>query len=452
MVTIRNYIDIDVGDLSKGEWQRLFRNLRYMDAERNVYEPWRIMRSKEQVRIPRGAWFLLPDHVQYQDQRSFPRARKHEFKIELDAKLPDGREFTGQKRALAKMIEQEQGILIRQPGSGKTQIVLAFVAQVGTITLVLVHTDDLIAQWQQYAKDAIPEIKVGLIQGPTVDVQQLTLATVQTFSNILLENPKKWRDVFGAVILDEAHHAAAVSFERCLNLLAAKYRFGVTASPTRADGRHPYMQLVIGPIIYKQKYQSPVPVEVIPLKSGFKFNYRGRMDWGRLQEAITLDEDRNALIASQAVREAKKGHSVLILSRRIEHINQMYDHIALAFEFDEGWLQLVEILTGERSKKDRRRILKDFRSGKVRVVLATQLADEGLDIPRLSRVFLTYPGKHDGRLLQQVGRALREHTDKTDARIYDVVDDRIMPLRRQWMKRKQWYKSANISIRKRKVA
>jgi superfamily II DNA or RNA helicase len=63
-------------------------------------------------------------------------------------------------------------------------------------------------------------------------------------------------------------------------------------------------------------------------------------------------------------------------------------------------------------------------------------------------VVLTFPGKHDGRIVQQVGRALREHDLKTEAIIYDIVDDRIGPLRRQWMERKRAYKKMKIKVRK----
>jgi superfamily II DNA or RNA helicase len=99
--------------------------------------------------------------------------------------------------------------------------------------------------------------------------------------------------------------------------------------------------------------------------------------------------------------------------------------------------------------RKREQLVKNFRSGKLRCVLATQLADEGLDVRRLNRVFLVHPGKAEGRIIQQVGRALRAHADKKDAAIYDFVDDRISVLRKQWMWRKQAYKGMKIPVKKR---
>jgi superfamily II DNA or RNA helicase len=106
-----------------------------------------------------------------------------------------------------------------------------------------------------------------------------------------------------------------------------------------------------------------------------------------------------------------------------------------------------EILTGKRPKEDRKSILEDFRAGALKCVLATQLADEALDVPILNRVVLTHPGKHEGRLIQQIGRAIRQHPDKTDAVIYDVFDGRVGVLRRQWAQRKQAYKKAGIKVK-----
>jgi superfamily II DNA or RNA helicase len=246
---------------------------------------------------------------------------------------------------------------------------------------------------------------------------------------------------FGCVILDECAHAAADSFADILNAMPAMYRFGFTASETRADGNHPYTRFVLGPIIYKHKFESKIPISVVPVKEAkFNYGYRGSWDWRNLIEALVNDEVRNALIASIADEEIDLGNSTLILSREIKHLENIQ---AQMIHKDE-----VPILKGELPAAERHDILNKFRSGEITCVLATQLADEALDVPILSRVILTFPGKHDGRLIQQIGRALREHEGKTESVIYDVVDDRIGPLRRQWMLRKAAYKKLNIKLRK----
>lgn len=437
---IDSYVTVPVEALSRKEWERLERAVSYVDASGMPYTALRPKRRQNAVQLPRGAWAHLPDHVAYRDKRVCPAkpTLKLADDFELDAKLDDGREFHGQKEAVAAMFREEQGLIIRPPGTGKTQIAVAFLAKCKTRALVLVHTEDVLDQWRRYLLDAgIPEDRIGLIQGRTLRIRQITLCMVQTFHNMMLEHAEIWRDRFGAVIVDEAHHAPANTWEVILNNLSARYRFGLTASPTRADGHHPYIRLLIGPVIHEQKFHSAVDVEVHAVKTDFKFRYRGRYDWGNLLRAVISDDERNDEIARIAVAESNRGNSILILSRRIEHLEQIAERIG------DG----CEILTGRKNSRERKSILADFRAGRVRVLLATQLADEALDVPILSRVMLVHPGKAEGRIIQQIGRAIRAHPLKSNAVIYDFYDHNVRVLKRQFQNRLRIYNKLKIKVK-----
>lgn len=442
-ITVDNYLTVPLKSLSPGEWDRLFKRMSYTDNEFNTHEPWRILTNKGAVRLPRGAWSLLPDHIRYVDKRSCPEEPLVDFMRTLDGTVGE-QTYTGQRAALKAMLREEQGLIVAQPGFGKTNVALAFISVARTKTLVLVHTHDLLQQWVENAEDAVPGMEVGVIAGQIQEVCHLTISTVQTFHKLMVDDPAFWKRQFGCIILDEAHHAAASTFEEILNRSAARFRFGFTATPTRSDGKHPYMRLVIGPIIYRHKFELPVPAEVVALKSGFKMSpgYRGRHDWRRLLDTLIRDPERNALIASTALREIAEGNTVLILSSEKEHLRLIYEAM--------GSPKKVEILTADRKKKDRDQVLKDFRRGKVVCVLATQLANEGLDVPRLNRIMLTYPAKHDGGIIQKVGRTLRKYKGKKNAIVYDMVDDKIRPLKRQWSMRLQAYRHMGIPLRQRK--
>jgi superfamily II DNA or RNA helicase len=439
-VKVSSDILLGPSELTPIELRQLFKKLAFLDGEQNEVKPYRVERGG-QIRLPRGAWALLPDHVRYHDDRIRPiRLDALGFDLELDA---EG--FSGQKAALEAIMQEEQGLVIAQPGFGKTAVALAAFHESQTTALVLVHTEDIFNQWVGYIKRYMPDADVGTIQGSQWRLGDITVGMVQTITRQMTRY-RRLAHRFGMVIVDETHHAPAESWEKILNETPAHYRLGFTATESRADGMHPLMRHLIGPVIFKQAFELKVPTKIIPLKSGFQFTYRGRYDWGRLQDALIKNDDRNALIAKTIARQMKKGHSCLVLSRRIEHLEQIHEHLRLALDFDEGWIQLVTTLTGQVPKPRRLKMLKDFRAGEIKCILATQLADEALDVPILSRVFLTYPGKHDGRIIQQVGRALREHDEKNDALIFDVVDDRIGPLRRQWMERKQTYGKLGIKI------
>lgn len=434
---VDNFLRVKINELSPDQWRKIERSLTFMKDNGDVVISYRRLVTRGEYHLPRGAWSVMPDEIRYRDQRVAPRMPKLNFIVKLDDVEKDPR-YKGQLAAVESMFENEQGLIVRPPGTGKTQIALAFASLAQTRTLVLVHTEDILNQWIEYVGDAIPELegKVGIVRGDKCEIGHITIGTIQTLQRYLPQ--RKWWDQFGCVIADEAHHVSAPSWEAVINGTKAKYRFGFTASLTRADGMHPTMRFIIGPVIHRQKFSSPVKLSVVPVKTKFKMVYRGAFDWQRLVNKLVENEERNTKIAQIAQREAKKGNSVLVLSRRIEHLERIAERIS-----DNR----LEILTGARSKADRKRILKNFRTGKIRILLATQLADEALDVPRLNRVLLTHPGKHEGRIIQQIGRAIRSHPTKQDAVIFDFVDWRVAVLRRQWNERRRTYKQARISVK-----
>lgn len=433
-MVVDSKLTLNWDELSRREWEKLFKQLTFINPKGEMVQCFR--RTLDAVQLPRGAWNLVPDHVTYEDNRVCPDMPPLKFTIKLDDLEMDER-FAGQSKAVDEMVAAEQGQVIRAPGTGKTQIALGFISEARTRSLVLVHTHDILRQWVRYAQNALPDVEIGIIQGKTVEVGHLTIATVQTFKNFITQADEEWLAQWGCVIADECHHGAAPTWEAILNSMPAYFRFGFTASATRADGMEPAIKYIIGPVIHKQKFSSPVDLKVVPVKTNFKYMYRGHWDWTRLIERLVKDDGRNRQIAEIADREIRKGNSVLVLSRRIEHLERISERMS----------EESEILTGKRSKKDRERILRGFTNGRVGAVLATQLADEALDVPRLNRIMLVHPGKHEGKLVQQIGRAIREFPTKKDARIYDLVDFRVGILRRQWNQRKKAYKKIGISVK-----
>jgi superfamily II DNA or RNA helicase len=439
-VIVNNFIRVENDELTQRQWRKLFKDLTFINDNGEVVECYRQLITRGYTKLPRGAWSLLPGSVRYHDQRAFPKGKQFHFNVKLDDISKDER-FRGQSDAVEAMFSEEQGIIIRPPGTGKTQIALAFLARAGTRSLVIVHTEDIMNQWIEYAHEAVPDARIGVIRGKRYEIGDITIGTVQTLRRYMHSHDKRFWAQFGCVILDEAHHAAAASFEQVLNSCPAKYRFGFTASETRADGMHPSMKFIIGPVIHKQKFSSPVKLTVVPIRTKLNFMYRGAFDWSTLLDTLISDDKRNRQIAEVVDNEINSGNSILVLSRRIEHLERIGSFV----ESDS-----IEILTSKRRSKDRKRILKEFREGDIKCLLATQLADEALDVPRLNRVALTHPGKHEGRIIQQIGRAIRKYPEKQDAIIYDFVDWKIRVLRRQWSERKRTYRKNNIWIQLRR--
>lgn len=93
----------------------------------------------------------------------------------------------------------------------------------------------------------------------------------------------------------------------------------------------------------------------------------------------------------------------------------------------------------EKSRKKRADILERAAARELDLLLATSLADEGLDLPILSKVFLTYPSRARARITQRLGRLMRPHPLKGKAVLYDFVD-RVGVLKAQARQRQCLYR------------
>jgi hypothetical protein len=250
-VRLDSIITLDKSELTRQEWEVLFRKLTYMDADETEIMAFEYVPGKDVVRLPRGVLDMLPAKpYDVTDLRSCPPMPKLQYMKQLDA---EG--YAGQSEAVREMFKREYGQVIAPPGRGKTEIVLAFAAACRTRTLVIVHTNSLFKQWVSRAAESVPGMSVGKIQGQTCQVGHITIAMAQTLKRYLRAGGKFWRQ-FGCVVVDEAHHAAAETWEWLLNTSPAHYRFGVTASEKRSDGRQPSVRYNIGPVIYKLKFES----------------------------------------------------------------------------------------------------------------------------------------------------------------------------------------------------
>ncbi len=221
------------------------------------------------------------------------------------------------------------------------------------------------------------------------------------------------------VLVHNCHHVSAKSYRDVLLRLPAKYRFGLTATPDRADGLGKFLELTIGPIVYRLEPRALVEaghlvaprVEVV--KTDF---FPATDDFVELVSELTQDPDRNALIVALARREADAGHIVLILTGRVDHAEALARKCTV-------FGAPASALTSNTAKKQRDLTLERFRSGEIRIVCATTLADEGLDVPRLSRLILATPAKAQGRTMQRLGRLMRQHRGKDQPVLFDIVDE-----------------------------
>ena len=390
----------------------------------------------DELRLPRGAIHTLRRLValegvvvQCDDRRVLPAERLDEVPA------PPLRPY--QERALQPMVNVTQGTLVLPCGGGKTRLGLAALARLRTPTLILVHTLDLAEQWRGQLCELLT-IEAGLIGDGEETIKPVTVALVQALVRWEAPRLDALLERFGLLIVDEAHHCPSTTFRAVVNRCPARYRFGLTATPEREDGLTPLLDLFLGPAVVTVTHEELVAAGVLTLpevrviETGFTFAYAGADDYARMLDALVRDGERNGLIAEQVASEARAGHLCLVLSGRIDHCETM-----------AGLLRArgvqAELLTGLVKKERRAKLLAQARVGRLAVLVATTLADEGLDLPVLSRVFLIYPSRARGRTLQRLGRLMRTHPGKTEAVLFDFVDRKVPVLRRHHVERRRLY-------------
>lgn len=142
-----------------------------------------------------------------------------------------------------------------------------------------------------------------------------------------------------------------------------------------------------------------------------KKEHEKRARWQITQETLQSNEARNSAIVSLINQEVAQGHSVLCLVGAIEHGD------ALAARVPDA--RLAHSKLGVRVRRD---TIAGFRDGSLRVLFATSLADEGLDVPRASRLVLAAGGRSAAKLEQRAGRVLRPFEEKSGGVIHDFLD------------------------------
>ncbi len=355
---------------------------------------------------------------------------------------PVGFGFSGELRdyqetAVAAALGAEQGVIVAPCGAGKTTIALAVIARADQPALVLVSSLDLLEQWVDRARAHLGVEAARCAEG-RIEIGNLTVATVQS-----ARDPARLaalRDRFGLVLLDECHHTPAQTFADLVSSFPARFRFGVTATPTRADGLETLTGHYLGPVVHTVATSALVDAghlvrpKYVTVATDFTFPYGGPSDWHPLLEALVASPERNRLIADTIAADCASGVVGLALTGRVAHAEHLRDLLAA-----RGLR--VAALTGGASKAERQGSLERARDGSIDVIVATQLADEGLDVPRLARMFLCFPGRSETRLLQRIGRIMRPHADKAVPEVKDFVDARVGVLANQAEKRAQAFSS-----------
>ena len=345
--------------------------------------------------------------------------------------------YNYQEEAACEAIRIKNGVLVMPAGSGKTQTALKVASNIRHKTLWITHTLDLLNQSYQRAKDN-GITGLGKIADGKVDIgRHITFATVQTLSKLDLS---KYKDTWGTIIVDECHRvcgtpASVTMFYKCISSLSARYKIGLTATPERKEkGTEKAMFSLLGEVIAEVPKEAvkKLHAQINIVHTGYKLGDEatksdGTIDYTMASNLIGQDTARNNLILNKLFQN--KEHYCLVLGDRVEHLKKLQKE-----------LQLGEVIHGSTNKKLREGALECMRKGHIHFLFATyQLAKEGLDIPRLDRLFLVAPRDDKAVIVQSVGRIERCFEGKDQPIVYDFVDEGEY-FQKKYKKRKTIYK------------
>jgi len=255
---------------------------------------------------------------------------------------------------------------------------------------------------------------------------------------------------YGHVIVDECHHLPAVSFERVLAEVRARFITGLTATPQRRDGHHPIIEMQLGPVRFtvdarSQAAQHPFNHSLIIRETRFDQDDSGDLRIQELYRRLVGDQQRNNLIFDDVLHALEEGRSPILLTERKEHLEYFADRL-------RKFTRNLIVLQGGRSAKRRRDDLNQLAAipdNEERLVLATgRYIGEGFDDARLDTLFLALPVSWKGTLIQYAGRLHRLHPDKTEVRIYDYVDSGVPMLVRMFERRLRGYRAIGYNAEK----
>ncbi|MBA4388343.1 MAG: DNA helicase [Verrucomicrobia bacterium] len=329
------------------------------------------------------------------------------------------------------LIDTGKGQIVLATGLGKTVVMAEVVAELFRDNLIehgraliLAHTRELVDQlhrsfWLQLPKWVPTQHFVGGER--PVDWDGLVFATVQSvFSNVENLPP------FGLILIDEAHHIGASTFQRTIEELKPRMLGGVTATPWRGDG-FDLNQLLGRPLVQVGIADG--------LQRGFlsDVDYRlcaDNLDWNFVQSCSkhkyslsqlnrrliipTRDDEAARIIKDTFDSEMRRGG--IVFCPTVLHATSMAAVL-------RRYGLTAECVSGDTSPREREAVMLRFRAGDIQLVTSVDLFNEGVDVPDVDLIVFMR-ATHSRRIfVQQLGRGLRLSMNKDKVIVLDFVTD-----------------------------
>lgn len=325
--------------------------------------------------------------------------------------------------ALQAMRDQHKTIalLYHTTGTGKTVTAVMDAKRCGGRTLFLAHTQELVNQAADTFRNLWPEVSVGRymesIKEPDAHV---VCGSVQSVA-LHLEDFRE--DAFSYLIVDEAHHAAADTYQKILAYFHPAFTLGLTATPERTDDNRAILDIFKN-TAHKLDIQTAVEIgELVPIRcirihtnidltrvrfNSVQYNIRD------LESKIYVPE-RNRLIVDTWLQYVREKRTVVFCAsvRHAEQIAELFRQAGVSAAAVSGGMKPAE----RREFQDR------FVRREILVLCACDLLNEGWDCPEIEVLFMARPTMSRVLYTQQLGRGMRLFPGKESLMVFDFVDN-----------------------------
>lgn len=305
-------------------------------------------------------------------------------------------------------------VLFQMPtGTGKTTVFSEIVRRArlkDKKILIVVHRKELVEQIVERLQHF--GVQAGIISGtiqPDAN-QEVQVATIQSLS-------KREYPIADIIIIDECHHAKASTYKRLWEMYPEAHFLGVTATPIRMNGEGfsdlfdtlincgTLSWFVEQGYLVKVKHFVGVTPDLSSIK--VKMNDYAQDELGELMQ----DTELMANLVDSYHKKAE-GKKMIVFAVNIEHSMQ------IVHKYQQEGIP-AEHIDANTPKKEREKILQQFRSGKIKILSNVDIVSEGFDVPDCEAVQLARPTKSLALYLQQVGRCMRPSPEKEEGIVLD---------------------------------
>lgn len=311
-------------------------------------------------------------------------------------------------------------LLYQATGTGKTVTAVMDAKRLGGRTLFVAHTMELVNQAYNTFKSLWSETTVDKFADSVKDTDcNVICGSIQSIAL----NLDSFNDSdFDYVIIDEAHHATAETYQKVLAYFKPKFILGLTATPERADEEsilnifkntaHKLdiqTAVEIGALVNVRCIRIHTNIDMTKVRfNSVQYNIRD------LDVKICVTE-RNKLLVDTWLNYVKNKRTVVFCAS-VKHAEE------IARLFRDSGVNAVAV-SGSMKTSERNELLAKFASGEVKVLCACDLLNEGWDCPQTEVLFMARPTMSKVLYTQQLGRGMRLSDGKDFLMVFDFVDN-----------------------------